>query len=119
MARYGALQLGLVWQRLSGFIDEAAQVFLRTSFSSVVRDNWDMALGLMDSQGRQIVQSAKSVPSFIGTMPRTLKAMLERFLRRTQVGLKKRNHIRVVLTTDPDAADRDGEAFFIGIASLD
>jgi N-methylhydantoinase B len=56
-------------------------VFLRTSFSSVVRDNWDMALGLMDSQGRQIVQSAKSVPSFIGTMPRTLKAMLERFPR--------------------------------------
>jgi len=81
MARYGALEIGLIWQRLSGFIDEAAQVFLRTSFSSVVRDNWDMALGLMDSQGRQIVQSAKSVPSFIGTMPRTLSAMLERFPR--------------------------------------
>ena len=70
------LRLGLVWQRLSGFIDEAAQVFLRTSFSSVVRDNWDMAMSLLDSQGRQIVQSSKSVPSFIGTMPRTLAAML-------------------------------------------
>lgn len=76
MARINALQLGIIWQRLSGFIDEAAQVFLRTSFSSVVRDNWDMAVGLMDSQGRQIVQSAKSVPSFIGTMPRTLQGML-------------------------------------------
>ncbi|MEN9772992.1 MAG: acetophenone carboxylase delta subunit [Pseudomonadota bacterium] len=81
MTRLGALQLGLIWQRLSGFIDEAAQVFLRTSFSSVVRDNWDMALGLMDSRGRQIVQSSKSVPSFIGTMPRTLAAMLERVPR--------------------------------------
>jgi N-methylhydantoinase B len=81
MSRYGALQIGLIWQRLSGFIDEAAQVFLRTSFSSVVRDNWDMALGLMDGQGRQIVQSSRSVPSFIGTMPRTLASMLERFPR--------------------------------------
>lgn len=78
MARYDALQVGLVWQRLAGFIDEAAQVFLRTSFSSVVRDNWDMAVGLLDSRGRQIVQSSKSVPSFIGTMPRTLAEMLRR-----------------------------------------
>jgi len=75
MKTFDPLQIGIIWQRLSGFIDEAAQVFLRTSFSSVVRDNWDMAVGLMDSQGRQIVQSSKSVPSFIGTMPSTLKAM--------------------------------------------
>ncbi len=77
MAGFDALRTGIIWQRLSGFVDEAAQVFLRTSFSSVVRDNWDMALGLLDSQGRQIVQSSKSVPSFIGTMPRTLAAMRE------------------------------------------
>ena len=81
MARFGALQVGLIWQRLAGFIDEAAEVFVRTSFSSVVRDNWDMAVGLMDSQGRQIVQSTKSVPSFIGTMPRTLEVMLRRYPR--------------------------------------
>ena len=53
MSRFDALKIGLVWQRLAGFIDEAAEVFVRTSFSSVVRDNWDMAVGLMDSQGRQ------------------------------------------------------------------
>lgn len=81
MTRFSALQVGLVWQRLAGFIDEAAQVFVRASFSSVVRDNWDMAMGLMDSQGRQIVQSTKSVPSFIGTMPRTLAVMLARIPR--------------------------------------
>jgi N-methylhydantoinase B/oxoprolinase/acetone carboxylase alpha subunit len=79
VSRFNALQIGLLWQRLAGLIDEAAQVFVRASFSSVVRDNWDMALGLMDSQGRQIVQSAKSVPSFIGTMPRTLAVMLAKF----------------------------------------
>jgi N-methylhydantoinase B len=81
VSRFDALKIGLVWQRLAGFIDEAAEVFVRTSFSSVVRDNWDMAVGLMDSQGRQIVQSTKSVPSFIGTMPRTLGIMLTRIAR--------------------------------------
>lgn len=80
---FSALQIGVTWQRLAGMIDEAAQTFVRTSFSSVVRDNWDMAVGLMDGQGRQIVQSSRSVPSFIGTMGRTLKAMLQRFPRET------------------------------------
>ncbi len=82
-SRFSALQIGVTWQRLAGMIDEAAQTFVRTSFSSVVRDNWDMAVGLMDGQGRQIVQSSRSVPSFIGTMPRTLQSMLQRFPRGT------------------------------------
>jgi N-methylhydantoinase B len=81
--KFSALQIGVTWQRLAGMIDEAAQTFVRTSFSSVVRDNWDMAVGLMDGQGRQIVQSSRSIPSFIGTMGRTLKAMLARFPRET------------------------------------
>jgi N-methylhydantoinase B len=79
MAAMTAHRIGIVWQRLSGLIDETAQTFVRTSFSSVVRDNWDMAVGLMDGQGRQFVQSTKSVPSFIGTMPRTLAVMLRRY----------------------------------------
>jgi N-methylhydantoinase B len=73
-----ALQLGTAWARLCGLMDEAAETFVRTSFSSVVRDNWDMAVGLMDSAGRQVAQSSRSVPSFVGTMPRTLASMLER-----------------------------------------
>ena len=31
------LQLGIVWQRLTGMMDEVAQTFVRTSFSVVVR----------------------------------------------------------------------------------
>jgi N-methylhydantoinase B len=73
-----ALRLGTAWARIAGLMDEAAETFVRTSFSSVVRDNWDMAVGLMDSQGRQVAQSSRSVPSFVGTMPRTLAAMLRR-----------------------------------------
>jgi N-methylhydantoinase B len=77
-APISALRLGSAWARIAGLMDEAAESFVRTSFSSVVRDNWDMAVGLMDSQGRQFAQSSRSVPSFVGTMPITLAAMLAR-----------------------------------------
>ncbi|MBT5239739.1 MAG: hydantoinase B/oxoprolinase family protein [Rhodospirillaceae bacterium] len=60
-------------------MDETAYTFVRTSFSSVVRDNWDLAVSLMDGHGRQFAQSSRSVPSFIGTMPSTLAVMLERY----------------------------------------
>ena len=73
-----ALRLGSAWARIAGLMDESAETFVRTSFSSVVRDNWDMAVGLMDSQGRQFAQSSRSVPSFVGTMPVTLAAMLRK-----------------------------------------
>jgi N-methylhydantoinase B len=76
---FSALQVGVTWQRLNGLMDETAHTFVRTSFSSVVRDNWDLAVSLMDARGRQFAQSSRSVPSFIGTMPRTLAVMLERF----------------------------------------
>lgn len=74
-----ALQVGVAWQRFNGLMDETAHTFVRTSFSSVVRDNWDLAVSLMDVHGRQFAQSARSVPSFIGTMPKTLQVMLQRY----------------------------------------
>ena len=76
---FSALQVGVAWHRFNGLMDETAQTFVRTSFSSVVRDNWDLAVGLMDTKGRQFAQSSRSVPSFIGTMPQTLAVMLRRY----------------------------------------
>ena len=73
-----ALQLGIVWRRLTGLLDEVAQTFVRTSFSVVVRENWDLACSLMDADGRVFAQSSRSIPSFLGTMPRTLQAMLQK-----------------------------------------
>ncbi len=73
-----ALQLGIVWRRLTGLMDEVAQTFVRTSFSVVARENWDLACSLMDADGRVFAQSSRSIPSFLGTMPRTLQAMLQK-----------------------------------------
>lgn len=78
-----AVQLGIVWQRLTGLMDEIAQTFVRTSFSVVVRENWDLAMSFMDAEGRVFAQSSRSIPSFLGTMPRTLKAILEQHPRET------------------------------------
>ncbi|MBT4688063.1 MAG: hydantoinase B/oxoprolinase family protein [Rhodospirillaceae bacterium] len=74
-----AVRLGLIWRRLDGIVDQVAETFLRAAFSVVVRDNYDMAFSLFDSQGRQLTQSKRSIPSFLGTLPRTLDAVLDKF----------------------------------------
>ena len=73
------IHLGLVWQRLNGIVDQVSETFIRAAFSTVVRDNYDMAFSLLDAKGRQFVQSKRSIPSFIGTLPRTLAAVLDKF----------------------------------------
>jgi N-methylhydantoinase B len=79
MTQLSPVKIGVVWERLNGLMDQVAETCVRTSFSSVVRENYDFAIGLLDARGRQIAQSRRSVPSFIGTMSRTLVAMLEKF----------------------------------------
>ncbi|MGZ0189520.1 MAG: hydantoinase B/oxoprolinase family protein, partial [Alphaproteobacteria bacterium] len=79
------IRVGLIWRRIEGLVDQVAETFLRAAFSIVVRDNYDMAFSLFDSQGRLIAQSKRSIPSFTGTLPRTLNAVLAKFPRETLV----------------------------------
>ena len=71
------VRLGLIWRRMDGIVDQVAETFVRAAFSVVVRDNYDMAFSLFDERGRQLTQSKRSIPSFMGTLPRTLQAVLE------------------------------------------
>lgn len=73
------IRLGLLWRRLDGIVDQVAETFVRAAFSVVVRDNYDMAFSLFDARGRQLTQSKRSIPSFLGTLPQTLAAVRERF----------------------------------------
>ena len=75
------IRIGLIWRRIDGIVDLVAETFLRAAFSVVVRDNYDMAFSLFDSRGQQITQSKRSIPSFIGTLPRTLAVVLEKIPR--------------------------------------
>lgn len=73
------VRLGLIWRRLDGIADQVAETFVRAAFSVVVRDNYDMAFSLFDDQGRQLTQSRRSIPSFMGTLPHTLSEVLRKF----------------------------------------
>jgi N-methylhydantoinase B len=71
--------LEILWTRLISIVDEAAATFVRTAFSTLAREANDFAVVLTDAQGRSVVQSSISIPSFIGTLPATVKHFLKRF----------------------------------------
>ncbi len=76
---FDPITLEILWARIISIVDEAAATFSRASFSTLVRDANDFAVILTDTDGRSIAQSSKSIPSFIGTLPATVKAFLKLF----------------------------------------
>ena len=89
------ISLGIQWDRLISIADEIINTLVRSSFSTNVRESYDLSCVVFDSRGRAIAQGAYSVPSFTGTAPATLKAMLDRFPAET---LRPGD---VVMTNDP------------------
>ncbi len=77
--RYDPITLRILWNRLIAIVDEAAATLRRTSFSTLVRESNDFACVLLDRQGRSLVQNSAAIPSFIGTLPITVRHFLERF----------------------------------------
>jgi N-methylhydantoinase B len=73
------ITLEIQWKRLVSMVDEASAAFVRTSFSVLVREANDFAVVLTDARGRSIAQSVLSIPSFIGTLPATVKHFLDVF----------------------------------------
>jgi N-methylhydantoinase B len=71
--------LEIAWGRLQAVIDEAEATLIRTSFSPLIREAFDFGVLLLDASAGSVAQSQRSMPSFVGTLPRTLKAGLERF----------------------------------------
>lgn len=74
---FDAVTLEILWGRLLALVDEAAITLRRAAFSVVVREANDFAVVLLDRDGNAIAQSAESVPSFIGTLPRTAREFLK------------------------------------------
>ncbi len=71
--------LEIAWGRLQAVTDEAEITLVRTAFSPIIREAFDFAVMLMDGEGGAVTQSQRSMPSFVGTLPRTLQALLKRF----------------------------------------
>ncbi|GGA81023.1 hydantoinase [Nitratireductor aestuarii] len=74
-----AVDLSIMWNRLISITDEGAAALVRTSFSTLVREGYDLTVLIFDAAGRMIAQSAKCIPVFIGTAPTTLSHMLRKY----------------------------------------
>jgi N-methylhydantoinase B len=81
--RLDPITLEIQWKRLVSMVDEASAAFVRASFSVLVREANDFAVVLTDAEGRSIAQSTLSIPSFIGTLPATVKHFLDAFPARS------------------------------------
>ena len=80
---FDPISLEIHWARLISMVDEAAATFRRASFSTLVREANDFAVVLTDEHGRSLAQSSMSIPSFIGTLPETVKHFLAKFPPKT------------------------------------
>jgi len=76
---FDAIELELLWRRLISLVDEAAAAMVRTSFSTLVRESYDFSCVVTDAAGQSLVQASESIPSFIGTLPETVKHFLRFF----------------------------------------
>ena len=74
--RFDAVTLEVLWTRLISTVDEAAKTLRRTSFSTLVNESNDFACVITDADGRSLAQNTESIPSFIGTLPVTVKAII-------------------------------------------
>jgi N-methylhydantoinase B len=68
--------LEVFWTRIRSIADEAAKLIVRTSFSTLSTEANDFAVVITDSQGRSLAENSGSIPSFIGTLPRTVRTAM-------------------------------------------
>ena len=90
-----AVDLSILWDRLVSVADEIVSTLVRTSFSTIVSESYDLTVAILDPNGHLMAQGTYSVPVFMGTAPRTLRHFLERFPPET---LKPDD---VVISNDP------------------
>jgi len=79
MTQYDPITTGILWDRLISITNEITLTLVRTSFSTIVRESWDLASILFDPSGRSLAQGNYGMPTFVGTAPQTMRHMLARY----------------------------------------
>lgn len=95
MTRFDPVSLAILWDRVVSIANEMVSSLVRTSFSSNVREAYDLSCVLFDGEGNSLAQGSYSVPTFTGTAAPTLRHMLAKFPPQT---LEPGD---VILTNDP------------------
>ncbi|HLY21830.1 MAG TPA: hydantoinase B/oxoprolinase family protein [bacterium] len=65
--------------RLQAIVDEAGVVLMRTAFSTIVRESKDFTCAILTTDGATVVQSAQSIPAFLGSITHTAREILAQF----------------------------------------
>lgn len=73
------VRLGIIWRKLISLMDETSHALVHSSFSTLIRENNDFACVLSNTRGELLAQSSESIPSFIGTVPLTLRSMVQKY----------------------------------------
>ena len=89
------VSLEIMWSRLVTVVEEMWQTICRTAFSLIVSEAQDFACDLLDARGDSLAHSPRAMPVFNLTLPRAVKALLEKFPPET---LKPGD---VLVTNDP------------------
>jgi N-methylhydantoinase B len=89
-----ASTLGIVWARLIALVDEASAALVRAAFSPVVRESHDFSCVVTDASGALLAQATSSIPSFIATLPRTVRHVAKALEGKLVPG-------DVIITNDP------------------
>ena len=76
---FDPISLEIMWNRLVSVVDEAAATLVRTSFSTIVKESNDYACVLLDANGSGLANNSASIPSFIATVPKTVREFLKKF----------------------------------------
>jgi N-methylhydantoinase B len=74
-----AVTIEVMWMRLVSIVDEAAKVIARTAFSTLSNDANDFACVLTDAAGASLAQNSYGIPSFIATLPATVRHVLAEY----------------------------------------
>jgi N-methylhydantoinase B len=90
-----AVTIEIMWTRLVSIVDEAAKVIARTAFSTLSNDANDYACVLTDAEGASLAQNTYGIPSFIATLPATVRHIL------TEFGAGAMRDGDVYMTNDP------------------
>ena len=73
------IALEIMWSRLTTVVDEMWLTIIRTAFSLIIAESQDFACELLDPAGETLAHSPRAMPVFNLTLPRAVKALLQRF----------------------------------------
>jgi len=90
-----AVSLGIMWDRLVALTDEIVSTLVRSSFSTIVYESYDLTCCVLDADTNTIAQGTFGIPAFIGSAPVTARHMLKRFPAETLMDGD------IIVTNDP------------------